>query len=82
MLQIVVVVLEGTSRVVRRVNVDALHLSLVKGQKCFECNEIVSVNDEVVFGLLGITVHGLSFEKMEGNFGGRPPRGVVIDPMK
>ena len=58
------------------------YLALVKRKKGFERNEIVPVNDEVVFGLLGIPVHGLSFKKMKGNFGGRSPRGIVIDPME
>ena len=82
MFQVVVIVFKSTSRVVRRIDINALYLALVKRKKGFERNEIVPVNDEVVFGLLGIPVHGLSFKKMKGNFGGRSPRGIVIDPME
>lgn len=82
MFKVVVIVLKSTSRVVGWIDVNALYLALVKRKKGFKRNEVVPVNDEVVFSSLGIPVHGLSFEKMKGNFGGRSPRGIVINPMQ
>jgi len=47
MFQVVIIVIEGGSRVVRRINVDALHLPRVERQQRLERFEIVALKKHV-----------------------------------
>ena len=47
MLQIVVVMLEGTLGVVGRVDKDALHLPGIKRQQCFQRIQVIALNQAV-----------------------------------
>ena len=61
MFEIVVVVLECGLGVVRRVDEDALHLSRVVGQQCFQCFQVVALYQHVrrILVAVGKALHGL-----------------------
>ena len=54
MLQIIVVVLKGAFRVVRRVYVNALHLARVIGQQRLEGFQIIALNEHVLRGTVAV----------------------------
>jgi hypothetical protein len=44
---------KGRAGIVRRVNVDTLYLSCIKGQQCFESIKIIALNYEIVAIVMG-----------------------------
>ena len=68
--EIVVVVLEGRARVIRQINVDALHLAGVERQQDLEGFQIVALDEHVV-GVWGAGGKiGGFFEEAIGDAGG------------
>ncbi len=53
------------SRVVRRIYIDALNLASVVGQKCFQCDEIIPLDNEVAAAGIATGEFGHVFKQME-----------------
>ena len=48
MLKVIIVMFEGRSRIVRRINVYAFDLSGIERQKRLQCFKIVAMNEDIV----------------------------------
>ena len=82
MLQVVVVVLEGALRVVRRVDEDALHPAPVKRQQGLEGLQVVALDQQVLLRLHGIAMGGYGVQQPVGHLGGGGEGGRAVEPVK
>lgn len=87
-LQVVIIMFKGASRVVWRINVDALHGPSVVGQQGLQGIQIITLNEHVARGrvAMGVFVNSLQQPigreagKLEVGFAGQPVQGRHVFP--